>query len=159
MRYVCDAPGGKTWFRIETEAEAVAESETMRHAVEKYFRKEQDKAAQSFRPASKVFFEQEIGLKAHIQREMPVFLTLRDDEGNPLATAMLPPGGRDDRTFRPIIVGVANGDPYNDHGDAIRALSQQYGISRERVRQIEVRAFEKLQKAMRNLAIGQRLGR
>ena len=28
-------------------------------------------------------------------------------------------------------------------------LSQQYGISRERVRQIEVRAFEKLQKAMR----------
>ena len=23
MRYVCDAPGGKTWFRIETEAEAV----------------------------------------------------------------------------------------------------------------------------------------
>jgi RNA polymerase sigma-32 factor len=28
-------------------------------------------------------------------------------------------------------------------------LSQQYGISRERVRQIEVRAFEKLQKAMK----------
>jgi RNA polymerase sigma-32 factor len=27
-------------------------------------------------------------------------------------------------------------------------LSQQYGISRERVRQIEVRAFEKLQKSM-----------
>ena len=27
-------------------------------------------------------------------------------------------------------------------------LSVQYGISRERVRQIEVRAFEKLQKAM-----------
>ena len=30
-------------------------------------------------------------------------------------------------------------------------LSVQYGISRERVRQIEVRAFEKLQKAMRTL--------
>ena len=45
MRYVCDASGGKTWFRIESEAEAVAESETMRHAVEKYFRKEHDKAA------------------------------------------------------------------------------------------------------------------
>jgi RNA polymerase sigma-32 factor len=29
-------------------------------------------------------------------------------------------------------------------------LSQQYNISRERVRQIEVRAFEKLQKAMKN---------
>jgi hypothetical protein len=34
MRYVCDAPNGKTWFRIETEAEAATESETMRHAVE-----------------------------------------------------------------------------------------------------------------------------
>jgi hypothetical protein len=102
MRYVCDASGGKTWFRIESEAEAVAESETMRHAVEKYFRKEHDKAAQSFRPVSKVYFEQEIGLKAHILREMPLFLTLRDGDGNPLATAMLPPGGRDDRSFRPI---------------------------------------------------------
>ena len=36
-------------------------------------------------------------------------------------------------------------------------LSQEYGISRERVRQIEVRAFEKLQKAIRNAAIEQRL--
>ena len=32
-------------------------------------------------------------------------------------------------------------------------LSTEYGISRERVRQIEVRAFEKLQKAIRNAAI------
>jgi RNA polymerase sigma-32 factor len=38
-------------------------------------------------------------------------------------------------------------------------LSQQYGISRERVRQIEVRAFEKLQKSMKNLVIEQRLGK
>ena len=37
-------------------------------------------------------------------------------------------------------------------------LSQEYGISRERVRQIELRAFEKLQKAIKNLAIEQRLG-
>lgn len=36
-------------------------------------------------------------------------------------------------------------------------LSQQYNISRERVRQIEVRAFEKLQKAMKNLAIEQQV--
>ena len=34
-------------------------------------------------------------------------------------------------------------------------LSQEYGISRERVRQIEVRAFEKLQKSMRNAAHNQ----
>jgi RNA polymerase sigma-32 factor len=36
-------------------------------------------------------------------------------------------------------------------------LSQHYGISRERVRQIEVRAFEKLQKNIKNAAIEQRL--
>ena len=31
-------------------------------------------------------------------------------------------------------------------------LSAQYDVSRERIRQIEVRAFEKLQKRMRSLA-------
>jgi hypothetical protein len=134
MRYVCDAPGGKTWFRLETVAEAVGESDVMRHAVEKYFRKEHDKAAQSFRPISTVNFEQEIGLKAHIQREMPLFVTLRDDNGEPLATAMLPPNGRDDRSFRPIIVGPGNADPYPDQGDAIRALARHYSITLERAR-------------------------
>jgi hypothetical protein len=134
MRYVCDAPGDRTWFRIETESEAVAESDLMRHAVEKYFRKEHEKAAQTFQPLSKVNFEQEIGLKAHIQREMPLFLTLRDDEGNPLATAMLPPGGRDDRSFRPIIVGPGNADPYPEEGEAIRVLAQHFGITLERAR-------------------------
>jgi hypothetical protein len=134
MRYVCEAPDGKTWFRIETEAEAVAESETMRHAVEKYFRKEQEKASASFQPISKVYFEQEIGLKAHVQREMPLFLTLRDGEGNPLATAMLPPGGKDDRSFRPIIFGAGNADPYPEEGEGIRALAEYYGMTLERAR-------------------------
>jgi RNA polymerase sigma-32 factor len=36
-------------------------------------------------------------------------------------------------------------------------LSKEYGISRERVRQIEVRAFEKLQKSIRNAAIEDKL--
>lgn len=36
-----------------------------------------------------------------------------------------------------------------DDPATLEDLSQRYGISRERVRQIEVRAFEKLQKAMR----------
>ena len=36
-------------------------------------------------------------------------------------------------------------------------LSRRYGISRERVRQIEVRAFEKLQKSVRNAIMEQRL--
>ena len=134
MKYVCDAPGGNTWFRIETESEAASESDGMRHAVEKFFRKEQEKAIQSFQPPSKVYFEQEIGLKAHIQREMPLFLTLRDGEGNPLVTAMLPPSGLDDKSFRPIIVGIANADPYVEHADAIRALGQHFSLTLERGR-------------------------
>jgi RNA polymerase sigma-32 factor len=36
-------------------------------------------------------------------------------------------------------------------------LSQRFGISRERVRQIEVRAFEKLQKSVKNSVIEQRV--
>ena len=39
----------------------------------------------------------------------------------------------------------------------LEELSQSYGISRERVRQIEVRAFEKLSKAMHGLAIERHL--
>jgi RNA polymerase sigma-32 factor len=44
-----------------------------------------------------------------------------------------------------------------DNPTTLEELSQEYNISRERVRQIEVRAFEKLQKAIRNAAIEQRL--
>jgi len=39
----------------------------------------------------------------------------------------------------------------------LEELSQKYGISRERVRQIEVRAFEKLQKAIKSAALERRL--
>ena len=39
----------------------------------------------------------------------------------------------------------------------LEELAGQYGVSRERVRQIEVRAFEKLQKAMRAAALEQNL--
>ena len=35
----------------------------------------------------------------------------------------------------------------------LEGLSEQYGVSRERIRQIEVRAFEKLQKRMKELAV------
>ncbi len=44
-----------------------------------------------------------------------------------------------------------------DEPKTLEELSQEYDISRERVRQIEVRAFEKLQKAMKNLAVERRL--
>ena len=43
-----------------------------------------------------------------------------------------------------------------DEPTTLEDLSQQYGISRERVRQIEVRAFEKLQKAMHTQVAEQR---
>jgi hypothetical protein len=134
MRYVCDAPGGKTWFGLETEGEAEAESAMMRHAVEKYYRREREKASQTFRPKSTVFFEQEIGLKDHIRREMPLFLTLRDEDGNGLVTAMIPSPGREDRGFRSIVVGPGNADPYPGHGEAIRALAEHFGIALDRAR-------------------------
>ena len=44
-----------------------------------------------------------------------------------------------------------------DNPTTLEDLSQQYNISRERVRQIEVRAFEKLQKSMRTLVAERRL--
>ncbi len=99
MRFVCDAAGGKTWFRIETEAEAAQESELMRHAVEK--------------------------------------LTLRDVDGTPLATAVLPPlqpVGRDTLAVCPMVVGPGNGDPYAEHGDAIRTLGRHFGVALDRSR-------------------------
>jgi RNA polymerase sigma-32 factor len=44
-----------------------------------------------------------------------------------------------------------------DEPTTLEDLSQEYGISRERVRQIEVRAFEKLQKSIRNAAVEAKL--
>lgn len=128
MQYVCDAPPN-TWFRIETQGEAALESQIMDHAVEKYFRQCHEQAAKSYVPPPSLSrFEQSIGLKDHIQRSMPIFLTLRDREGNGLVTAMLPPGGRSNADFRPIIVGKGNADPYPEHEDAIEALGAHYGL-------------------------------
>ena len=134
MQYVCDAPGQKSWFRIETEGEAALESDLMKHAVEKHFRKAVEAAATTYKPTSSVFIEQNIGLRGHVQRVMPLFLTLRDGEGNALATAMLPPGGLPDPTFRIIIVGPENRDPYVDHSAAIRKLGEHFGLPLNRER-------------------------
>ena len=46
-----------------------------------------------------------------------------------------------------------------ENPQTLEELSQEYGISRERVRQIEVRAFEKLQKAMKSAAMNNRIER
>jgi hypothetical protein len=132
MRYFCDAPDDKTWFRLITEAEAVEESRLMNHAVEKYFRREQDKAEAAYRPASSVFIEQDIGKADHVLRSMPLFLTLRDQDGRALATAMLPASGQDPSSFRCIIVGPGNADPYDHYADAIRALAEHVGFRLDR---------------------------
>jgi hypothetical protein len=130
MEYVCDAPNDQTWFRLVSEGEAVAESLDMRHAVEKHYRREREKAAEGFRPATSVFIEQDIGKEAYIQRTMPMFLTLRNQSGEALATAMLPPKGRGAGAV--IIVGPGNSDPYVEHAGAIRALGDHFGITLDR---------------------------
>jgi len=53
---------------------------------------------------------------------------------------------------------ILNERRLKDAPATLENLSRQYGISRERVRQIEVRAFEKLQKSVRNTIIEQRVG-
>jgi hypothetical protein len=130
MQFICDAPGRKAWFRIETEAEVEAEAQLMRHAVDKYFARELALARESYRPLGGV--ERDIGLKDHIARATPLFLTLRADDGEGLATAMLPPQGQHDAKFRIIIVGPDNKDPYPAHADAIKALGDKYALSLKR---------------------------
>ena len=144
MQYVCDAPNGKTWFRIETEGEAVHESRLMGHTVEKYFRREREKAVQSWHPKRPNAIERDIGLEAHVQREMPLFLTLRDGEGNALTTAMLPRCGALQRRlliiFQYWFARRSVGDPPNvvdglDLGDA--------NAVRERGNRVQIRFGER----------------
>jgi hypothetical protein len=130
MRYVCDAPEGATWFRIETQAEADSEAALMRHAVDRYFARYHESARDSYvPPEGAARFEEAIGLKDFIARAMPLFLTLRTDDGAGLATAMLPPSGRSRAAFRIVIVGIENSDPYVRHAPAIEALAAHYRLS------------------------------
>lgn len=134
MRYVCDA-SRDTWFRLETLAEAQAESRLMDHAVERYFREAYERSQKSYvPPTGGRFIEQSIGLKDYIQRSMPMFVTLRNNEGKALVTGMLPPGGKSQAGFRPIIVGPSNSDPYPAHGPAIVALGKHFGLTLDRER-------------------------
>ncbi len=132
MQFVLDARQGRTWFRIETDAEAESETALMRHAVEKYFRRERERARQSYVPGPGL--ERDIGLKGHLQRMSPLFLTLRADDGTGLTTAMLPPNGKPDGNFQIIIVGPENADPYAGHADAIKLLGRHYGLNLPRDR-------------------------
>ena len=130
MQYVCDALKGRTWFRIETDAEAAAETALMRHQVEKYFSRERNAARRSYVPGPGL--ERDIGLKAHLAKMTPLFLTLRADDGEGLATAMLPPNGKATPNFQVIIVGPENSDPYTAHSDAIRQLALHYKLNLSR---------------------------
>jgi hypothetical protein len=130
MEYVCDAPRNRTWFRLVTEGEAVAESLDMHHAVEKHYRRERERAVDAFHPTTSVFIEQDINKEDHIRRAMPLFLTLRDQDGKALVTAMLPPKGKQGGGC--IIVGPGNADPYPEHADAIVALGDHFGITLDR---------------------------
>ena len=77
MQYVCKAPGGKAWFQIETEGEAALESDLMGHAVEKHFRQAREHAGTTYVPPSGSYIVRDIGLKARVQRVMPLFLARR----------------------------------------------------------------------------------
>ncbi len=134
MQYVCDAPNGKVWFRIETEGEAAHESRLMSHTVEKYFRREWENAVQSWRPKQPNAIERDIGLAAHVQREMPLFLTLRDREGNALTTAMLPPAATMAAGFASSSLAASNADPYPEQEPAIAALGAHFGLTLDRDR-------------------------
>lgn len=103
----------------------------MDHAVEKHFHKAREAAVRLYNPSAGGSIERDIGLDHHVQRTMPMFLTLRDADGNAVATAMLPPGGRYDASFRIIIVGPGNANPYREHWEAIRKLGEHFGLTLE----------------------------
>ncbi len=105
----------------------------MRHAVDKHFRRHLSAARESYRaPASARAWERDIGLKDHIAKAMPLFLTLRASDGEGLATAMLPPEGRNQVNFRTVVVGPENADPYATEAEAIAALGAYYHLDLKR---------------------------
>ena len=59
--------------------------------------------------------------------------------------------GLNDREKRIFTARRLSDDPIT-----LEELSSEFGISRERVRQIEVRAFEKVQNAVKSAAIAQK---
>jgi hypothetical protein len=63
-----------------------------------------------------------------------MFVTLRRSDGEALVTGMLPPGGKAQPGFRPIIVGKSNSDPYPQHGIAIAALAKHFDLHHDRER-------------------------
>ena len=125
---------GERGFGLETEGEATRESENMCHAVERYYRREREKAAQTFRPRSDGLLRAgDWSQGPHPARNAAIpDVARRERRGSRHRHAA--PRGREDRSFRTIIVGRDNGDPYLQYGDAIRALGRHFGTSLERAR-------------------------
>ena len=63
---------------------------------------------------------------------MPIFVTLRDDGGDGLATAMLAPRDRRDSGLRIVIVGPQNSDLDPQHARAIGNLGEHFGVTLDR---------------------------
>ena len=130
MQYICDAPEKKAWFRIESSVEAALESAVMKNAIEVQYENALRAAVQTYQPSTRLrFIERNIGLNAHVARTMPMFLTLRDSEGNHLANAMLPPCGRNDEGFVCHIVGPGGSDALKAEASAVDALERHFGLS------------------------------
>ena len=55
-------------------------------------------------------------------------------DGPALVTAMLPPGGKRDAEFRLHHRRAGQRDPYPEHGDAIKALGEHFGLTLDRAR-------------------------
>ena len=129
MQFICDAPGRKSWFRIETESEAIFEAEAMRVSIDAPFRIEREAAVKSYRPQSRLrAIERDIGLSAHVLRTMPIYLTLRDLEGTALANAVLPADGDCEEDHHAVVIGPGHADPFASQAEAIRALERHYGV-------------------------------
>ena len=56
MQYVCDA-GDDTWFRIETQGEAMVEARIMNHTLDLNFRAAYETAAGTHSPSKSVRFD------------------------------------------------------------------------------------------------------
>lgn len=84
------------------------------------------KAVAAYKPTSTASFEQNIGLEACLQREMPLFLTPRDVGHDGLAAAKLPSGGCDAQCLTIVVGGPGNSDPYLAHANAIQALGAHF---------------------------------
>ncbi len=84
------------------------------------------KAVAAYKPTSTASFEQNIGLEACLQREMPLFLTPRDVGHDGLAAVKLPSGGCDAQCLTIVVGGPGNSDPYLAHANAIQALGAHF---------------------------------